>query len=111
MKKLKTYRELQFENALVRVWKTIVAPGEPLEFHRHDAGRVIVGLKGGKLKRIETNGSQSDLNFDTHKAYWLEADGPHGMHGDINESDESIEIMVVEMKLPTSSPLPSIPLE
>lgn len=111
MKKLKTYRELQFENAHVRVWKTIVSPGEPLEFHRHDAGRVIVGLKGGKLKRIETNGSQSDLHFDTHKAYWLEADGPHGLHGDINESDEPIEIMVVEMKLPTNSPLPSIPLE
>ena len=111
MKKLKTYRELQFENALVRVWKTIVSPGESLEFDRLDTGQVIVSLKGGKLKRIEANGSQSDLHFDTHKAYWLEADGPHGMHGDINESDEPIEIMVVEMKLPTNSPLPSIPLE
>lgn len=111
MKKLKTYRELQFENQLVRVWKTTVAPGEPLDFHRHDAGRVVVGLKGGKLKRIETHGERSDLHFDTHKAYWLEADGPYDMHGDINESNEPIEIMVIEVKQPLNSPLPSIPLE
>ncbi len=111
MKKLKTYRELQFENETVRVWKTIIAPGEPLEFHRHDAGRVVVGLKGGKLKRIDTDGSLSDLKFETHKAYWLEADAPQGFHGDINESGEPIEIMVIEVKEGVNTPLPSIPLE
>src|SRR5262245_57174066 len=97
MKKLKTYRELQFENDSVRVWKTIIAPGEPLEFHRHDVGRVVVGLKGGKLKRIETDGTLSDLKFESHKAYWLDADGLLDFHGDINESQEPIEIMVVEV--------------
>lgn len=111
MKNLKTYRELQFENDIVRVWKTIIAPGEPLEFHRHDVGRVVVGLKGGKLKRIETDGALSDLHFESDKAYWLDADGPTEIHGDINVGDEPIEIMVVEVKQPVRSSLPSIPLE
>lgn len=110
MKKHKTYRELQFENDTVRVWKTTVAPDDPLEFHKHDVGRVVVGLKGGKLKRIETDGSMSDLSFDTHKAYWLEADQQHEMHGDVNEGHETVEIMVIEIKQ-VNSPLPSIPLE
>jgi hypothetical protein len=111
MKKLKTYREFQFENDFVRVWKTSIAPGEPLEFHRHEEGRVVVGLQGGKLKRIEENGKLSDLEFETNKAYWLKADEPHKTHGDINEEDHPIEIMVIEIKQPANTPLPSIPLE
>jgi beta-alanine degradation protein BauB len=111
MKKLKTYREFQFENDFVRVWKTSIAPGEPLEFHRHDAGRVVVGLQGGKLKRIDEDGTLSDLVFETDKAYWLGVDEPCKTHGDINEGDLPIEIMVIEIKEPTNTPLPSKPLE
>ena len=66
--------------------------------HRHDSARVVVGLKGGKLEKIEEDGSSSDLLFETHKAYWLEADPKGKLHGDINSSKESIEVMVIEFK-------------
>lgn len=94
----KTRRELQFENDKVKVWKTYIEPNQPLSMHRHDSDRVVVGLVGGKLKKIEENGENSDLVFETHKAVWLEKDPEGELHGDINESGETIEVMVIEIK-------------
>ena len=93
-----THRVFQFENEHVRVWKTVIMPYQPLKMHRHDCARVIVGLKGGTLTKIEETGEVSDLKFDTGVAYWLTEDPPNTLHGDINESDEPIEVMVIELK-------------
>ena len=93
-----TYRELQFENESVKVWKTVIMPHQPLKMHRHDCSRVVVGLKGGTLTKIEETGERSPLDFETGKAYWLTEDPPGTFHGDINESDEPIEVMVIELK-------------
>lgn len=94
----KTYREFQFENEQVKVWKTVITPNSPLSMHRHDKSRVVVGLKGGVLRKIEENGTESNLVFETGKAYWLTEDPPGELHGDINESNEPIEVMVIEFK-------------
>ncbi|MFL5308027.1 MAG: hypothetical protein ACJ8F1_22620 [Polyangia bacterium] len=40
-----------FENAQVRVWKTVLQPGERIGMHRHEHGRVVVALKGGRSWR------------------------------------------------------------
>lgn len=93
-----THRVFQFENEHVRVWKTVIMPHEPLTMHRHDSARVIVGLKGGTLTKIEETGEISELSFETGKAYWLIEDPPGILHGDVNESDEPIEVMVIEIK-------------
>lgn len=45
-----THKVFQFENEHVRVWKTIIMPHQPLKMHRHDCGRVVVGLRGGSHK-------------------------------------------------------------
>ena len=95
---METHRVFQFENEQVRVWKTVIMPHQPLKMHRHDCARVVVGLKGGTLKKIEETGETSDLHFDTGVAYWLTADPEGTLHGDINESDEPIEVMVIEIK-------------
>ncbi|MDN3505663.1 MAG: hypothetical protein P0S96_00325 [Simkaniaceae bacterium] len=93
-----THRVLQFENDVVKVWKTTIMPHQPLKMHRHDAPRVVVGLKGGSLTKIEQTGETSELRFDSGKAYWLDADPPGTLHGDVNESDEPIEVMVIELR-------------
>lgn len=93
-----THRVFQFENEHVRVWRTVIMPHQPLKMHRHDCARVIVGLKGGSLTKIEETGETSQLVFDTGKAYWLNEDPPNVLHGDINESDEPIEVMIIEIK-------------
>ncbi|MCI0381572.1 MAG: hypothetical protein L0207_00760 [Chlamydiae bacterium] len=93
-----THRIFQFENEHVRIWKTVIMPNQPLNMHRHDCARVVIGLKGGILTKIEETGETSKLVFETGRAYWLTEDPPRVVHGDINESDEPIEVMVIEIK-------------
>lgn len=93
-----THRVFQFENEHVRVWKTVIMPDQPLKMHRHNCSRLVVGLKGGSLSKIEDTGEISELNFETGKAYWLTEDPPGTLHGDINYSKEPIEVMVIEIK-------------
>lgn len=93
-----THRVFQFENEHVRVWKTIIMPHQPLKMHRHDCARVVVGLKGGTLTKTEQTGETSELHFESGIAYWLTEDPPHTLHADVNESEEPIEVMIIEIK-------------
>lgn len=92
-----TRRVPQLENESVKVWKSIILPGQPLSLHRHENGRVIVALKGGTLKVVEESGGSREMVWETGKAYWLAADPPGTRHGDLNEGPEPIEVMVVEL--------------
>jgi hypothetical protein len=82
------------------VWKTVIAPNQPLSMHRHERGRVLVALKGGTLKIVPENGEPRLVTWETGNAYWLPADPPGELHGDVNESTETIEVMVIEMRGP-----------
>ena len=93
-----TVRTPQFENESVRVWKTSIAPGQPLTLHRHENGRVIVALTDGTLKIVKESGESKTVTWEKGKAYWLSADPPGERHGDLNGGTEPIEVMVVELK-------------
>jgi quercetin dioxygenase-like cupin family protein len=93
-----TQRFPQFENDSVAVWKTVIAPNQPLSMHRHEHGRVIVALKGGTLKIVPEQGEPHTVTWETGKAYWLSPDPPGTMHGDVNEGADAIEVMVIEMR-------------
>jgi len=94
-----TRREPQFENEHVQVWKSIIMPNQPLALHRHDFGRTIVALKGGTLDIVDANGRTTHQEkWETGKAYWLGADPPGQMHGDMNRGKEPIEVIVVQLK-------------
>lgn len=94
-----TRREPQFENDHVRVWKSIIMPKQPLALHRHEKGRALIALKGGQLKVVDRDQRVLDTyNWQTGKAYWLDADPPGQMHGDLNDTSEPIEVIVVELK-------------
>jgi quercetin dioxygenase-like cupin family protein len=88
----------QFENSAVTVWKTVLAPHQRLGLHRHEHGRVVVALKGGTLTIPQDDGGSHQLVLETGKAYWLDADPPGKLHGDDNDSDRPLEMMVIEMK-------------
>jgi hypothetical protein len=92
-----TRRIPQFENDSVRVWKSLIAPGQPLTLHRHEHGRVIVALRGGTLKIVKESGDSRTVTWETGNAYWLDADPPNERHGDTNDGPDPIEVMVVEM--------------
>jgi hypothetical protein len=92
-----TRREPQFKNAEVEVWKSIIMPNQPLALHRHDRGRTIVALKGGTLDVVDKDGKTlQKMVWETGKAYWLDADPPGQLHGDLNRTNEPIEVMVVQ---------------
>ena len=92
-------REPQFENSDVRVWKSIIMPNQPLALHRHDHGRTIVTLKGGTLDVVDAKGGTIEkMNWESGKAYWLDADKAGTQHGDLNKGKEPMEVIVVELK-------------
>jgi beta-alanine degradation protein BauB len=94
-----TRREPQFENDHVRVWKSIILPNQPLTLHRHDHGRTIVILRGGTLDVVDAKGQTvKKLEWETGKAYWLDADPPGQQHGDVNRGSAPVEVVVVEMQ-------------
>lgn len=93
-----TRREPQFDNAHVRVWKSIILPNQPLSLHRHDHGRTIVALKGGTLDIVDAQGKTTkQMTWESGKAYWLDVDPPGQQHGDLNRGTAPIEVIVVEM--------------
>jgi len=94
-----THRVPMFENDEVKVWKTIIVPNSPLAMHRHEHGRTIVALKGGTLTILQDTGEKTNVVWETGKAYWLDADPPGDKkHADVNETTETIEVMVIENK-------------
>jgi beta-alanine degradation protein BauB len=93
-----TGREPQFDNADVKVWKSVVQPNDPLPLHRHDHPRVIIALHGGTMKILEESGQSELHKWQTGKAYWLPANAPGTRHQDVNVSAEPIEVIVVELQ-------------
>ena len=93
-----TGREPQFENGAVKVWKSLVLPNNPLPLHRHEHPRVIIALHGGTMKILEETGNSEVHEWQTGKAYWLDANAPGTRHQDINVGDKPIEVMVVELE-------------
>jgi quercetin dioxygenase-like cupin family protein len=95
---LATQRIPQFENEHVEVWKSVIVPNQPLTMHRHDNPRAIIALKGGTLTVTTDQGESYDMTWETGSAYWLEADAPGVLHGDVNEGTEPVEVIVVQLK-------------
>lgn len=93
-----TQRTPYFENEQVKVWKTTILPNQPLSMHRHENGRVIVALQGGKLNVVHQAGRTETYDWESGKAYWLDADPPNQLHADVNPGKDPIEVVVVELK-------------
>jgi quercetin dioxygenase-like cupin family protein len=93
-----TQRFPQFDNEDVKVWRSIVLPNQPLAMHRHDHPRVIIPLRGGTMKIVDSTGAAEVHQWDAGKAYWLPANPPNTTHADVNGGTEPIEVMVVELE-------------
>jgi hypothetical protein len=93
-----TRREPQFENANVKVWKSIIMPKQPLTMHRHEHGRALIALKGGTIDIVQKSGESEKHLWESGKAYWLDKDLPNTQHADVNNGTEPIEVIVVELQ-------------
>ena len=95
---MQTQRFPQFENDDVKVWKSVILPNQPLQMHRHEHPRVLIALKGGTMKIVDSTGASESHDWETGKAYWLPANPPGTTHADVNAGGQPIEVMVVELE-------------
>jgi hypothetical protein len=88
----------QFDNERAVAWKSIIPPHTESTLHRHDRFRTVIGVVGGDLKIVTDAGDATVMRYETGKAYW-QAPMPTGvMHKDVNDTDKTIELVVVELK-------------
>jgi quercetin dioxygenase-like cupin family protein len=93
-----TGRTPQFENADVKVWRSVIAPNSPLPLHRHEHPRVLVALTGGTMAIVEEDGTEDVQVWESGNAYWLPANKPGSLHQDVNVGDKPIVVVVAELK-------------
>jgi hypothetical protein len=88
----------QFENDHAVSWKSVIPPHTESTLHRHDRWRAVVAVTGGDLTTVTATGEATVTRYETGQAYWQGPMPPGAMHKDVNDTDKTIELVVVEMK-------------
>jgi hypothetical protein len=88
----------QYDNARATSWKSVIPPHTESTLHRHDRFRTVVGIVGGDLTTVDARGRKTVTHYETGKAYWQEPMPAGEMHKDVNQTDKTIELVVVEIK-------------
>jgi uncharacterized RmlC-like cupin family protein len=90
----------QFENERAVSWKSVIPPHTESTLHRHDRFRTVIGIVGGDLTTVDAHGKKTVTHYETGKAYWQSPMPAGEMHKDVNDTDKTIELVVVEIKAP-----------
>ncbi len=88
----------QFDNDRATSWRSVIPPHTESTLHRHDRFRTVIAIVGGDLKTVSADGKTTVTRYETGNAYWQEPMPPGAMHKDVNDTDKTIELVVVEMK-------------
>src|SRR5262244_1214199 len=88
----------QFDNERAQSWKSVIPPHTESTLHRHDRYRTVIAIVGGDLKTVDAGGHATVTHYETGKAYWQEPMPAGAMHKDVNDTDRTIELVVVENK-------------
>jgi hypothetical protein len=88
----------QFDNTRATSWKSIIPPHTESTLHRHDRYRSVIAIVGGDLKTVAPDGKATVTHYETGKSYWFEPMAPGETHKDVNDTDKTIELIVVELK-------------
>jgi hypothetical protein len=88
----------QFENDRAVSWKSIIPPHTESTLHRHDRFRSVITIAGGDLTTASADGHRTVTHYETGKAYWQAPMPPGEMHKDVNDTNKTIELIVVEVK-------------
>jgi hypothetical protein len=90
--------EIQLENDAVSVARAKIMPHEEIGLHRDAYPQVVVALQGGVITRLEADGSKVNVNFPTGQAVFRNIDPPDQLHKSINDSDNPIELIIIQLK-------------
>ena len=91
-------RAPQFDNDRAVSWKSVIPAHTESTFHRHDRYRTVIGIVGGELTTVDPQGKKTVTHYESGKAYWQEPMPPGATHKDVNETGQTIELIVVEQK-------------
>ncbi|HEV2984533.1 MAG TPA: hypothetical protein VGX46_09095 [Vicinamibacterales bacterium] len=91
-------RVTQFDNERAVSWKSVIPPHTESTLHRHDRYRTVIAIVGGDLTLAFADGRKTVTRYETGKAYWQTPMPAGEMHKDVNESNKTIELVVVELK-------------
>jgi len=87
-----------FDNDRAVSWKSIIPPHSESTLHRHDRFRTVIGIVGGDLTTIDPAGHKTVTHYEAGKSYWQEPMPAGATHKDVNETNATIELVVVENK-------------
>ncbi len=90
--------QIQFENEELRVSKWKLMPGEGVGLHRDEYPAAVYALQGGTIRRLEADGSTTDVTFPTGVVIKRDVDPLEELHSSLNKSDHPIEALMVEFK-------------
>ncbi len=90
--------EPQFENDQISVAKAKIQPHEEIGLHRDAYPQVVIALKGGIITRLEADGRVIEVHFPTGVAVIREADPQDELHKSVNNSSESVELVIIQLK-------------
>jgi len=88
----------QFDNERATSWKSIIPPHTESTMHRHDRYRSVIAIVGGDLKTVAPDGKATVTHYESGKSYWFAPMAAGEMHKDVNDTDKTIELVVVEIK-------------
>jgi hypothetical protein len=88
----------QFDNDRAVSWRSVIPPHTESTLHRHDRYRTVIALAGGDLKTVTPDGVATVTHYESGKAYWQAPMTAGATHKDVNDTDETIELVVVEIK-------------
>ena len=88
----------QFDNERATSWKSIIPPHTESTMHRHDRYRSVIAIVGGDLKTVAPDGKATVTHYESGKSYWFAPMAAGEMHKDANDTDRTIELVVVELK-------------
>lgn len=98
MPRAQMQRVPQFDNDRVVSWKSIIPPHTESTMHRHDRYRTVIGIVGGDLKTVAPDGRVTVTHYESGKAYFFEPMAVGDTHKDVNDTNRTIELIVVENK-------------
>jgi hypothetical protein len=88
----------QFDNARAVAWRSVIPPGTESSLHRHDGQRVVVAIVGGDLKTVSASGETTVNHYVTGNAYFQDPMPAGMMHKDVNDTNTTMELVVIELK-------------
>lgn len=95
---------LLFENARVRIWESVLAPGETSEWHRHDFDHLLLVTEGAAIRGVHADGHVNEFEI-ADNTVWYVPEKPGDLEIAINDSpDRTFRELILEFKEPSSAP-------